>query len=248
MKVLPSKFGKQENDVNPTVGYKIWGGFWQNGSVMKIEDRRWRMEDGKDGVDVRPRRSASDQSQPRGDAETLRLVGGPTQPRSGDGDTLKGGHRAGRRFFPELNLGSRREVHAFLPGFAEGGKRVYRFCTAFVPLVPHPGDFFYFSALVRVMKSPKIGYRVRGLVGVGGAGVSARLDRIMCVIFSAFYSYLRLFTAFYASGGTFYFFSSPRSYEGAENWIQRSSVGRPRGSGRICAMLLSKLMLWRATA
>jgi hypothetical protein len=52
----------------------VWG-------AMKTEDGGWRIEDSKD-VGVRPGRRAAGQSQPTRHADMLRLVGGPTHPRS----------------------------------------------------------------------------------------------------------------------------------------------------------------------
>jgi hypothetical protein len=77
------KTGENKNDVNPIIGYKIWVRFWQNGGVMKIEDRGLRIEDSKDGVGARPDWRAADQSPPQRHAETLRLVF-QTRRRSGE--------------------------------------------------------------------------------------------------------------------------------------------------------------------
>jgi hypothetical protein len=33
MEFFAPGFVKNKNDVNPTIGYKIWGRFWQNGTV-----------------------------------------------------------------------------------------------------------------------------------------------------------------------------------------------------------------------
>ena len=41
--IIAQKAGKKEKDVNPTLGYKISGHFWQNGEVMKNKDGGWRM-------------------------------------------------------------------------------------------------------------------------------------------------------------------------------------------------------------
>jgi hypothetical protein len=157
---IAQKTSKNKNDVNPTIGYKISGLFWQNGSMTMIFDFRvlifdWGKREWHDRHLVGS--CAADF------ADVLRLVRGPTQSRSGekaDAAVDKGDQRsnpASAGLDRILLRGAVSEAgRAPMAGRAWSsrnlvgiGKRtwteVYRLLSAFIGFYRLLGNFFIFS-------------------------------------------------------------------------------------------------------